>query len=93
MKKINYPKTRKRRILTNCMTYKLQHNFDWDEVVSFYVKHGRNKTGIKYKTSSYVVRYVMELNKIKRPLPFHLLIAYHQGTWPPKGKKMKANYV
>ena len=93
MKKINYPKSRKKRILTNCMTYKLQNNFDWDEVVEYYIQFGRNKTGIKYKISSYVVRYVMELNKIKRPLPKHLKKAYLCGNWPPKNKKMKANYV
>ena len=93
MKKINYPKTRKKRILTNCMTYKLQNNFDWNEVVEYYIQFGRNKTGIKYKISSYVVRYVMGLNNIKRPLPNHLLKSYHAGTWPGKNKKMKANYV
>ena len=93
MKKINYPKSRKKRILTNCMTYKLQNNFDWDEVVEYYIQFGSNKTGIKYKISSYVVRYVMELNKIKRPLPPHLLKAYRNGNWPPINRKMRANYV
>lgn len=93
MKKINYPKTRKKRILTNCMTYKLQNNFDWEEVVAYYVKFGRNKTGIKYSISPYAVSYVMRSNKIKRPLPPHLLKAYRQGNWPGKNKKMRANYV
>ena len=93
MKKINYPKTRKPRLLTNTMTYKLLNSFNWDEVVTFYIRFGRNKTGIRYKISPYVVRYVMELHNIKRPLPNHLLKSYHAGTWPGKNKKMRANYV
>ena len=93
MKKINYPKSRKPRLLTNTMTVKLLNNFDWDEVVAYYIRFGRNKTGIKYKISPYVVKYVMERHNIKRPLPSHLLKSYHAGTWPPKGKKMRANYV
>ena len=93
MKKINYPKTRKPRLLTNTMTYKLKNNFDWDEVVAYYIKFGRNKKGIKYNISSYIVRYVMELNKIKRPLPEHLKKAYLCGNWPPKNKKMRGNFV
>ena len=93
MKKINYPKTRKPRLLTITMTYKLLNSFNWDEVVDYYIKFGRNQTGEKFGVSCYIVRYVMELNKIKRPLPPHLLKSYHAGTWPGKNRKMRANYV
>ena len=93
MKKISYPKNRKQRLLTDTMTFKLLNNFDWEEVVAYYVKWGRNKTGEKFDTSSYIVRYVMELYDIKRPLPAHLKKAYFLGNWPGKNKKMKANYV
>ena len=93
MKKINYPKTRKPRLLTNTMTYKLLNSFNWDEVVDYYIKFGRNQTGEKFGVSSYVVRYVMERHNIKRLLPKHLQKAYLLGTWPGKNKKMRANYV
>ena len=93
MKKINYPKTRKKRILTNCMTYKLRNNFDWEEVVAYYIQFGRNNTAEKFNVSCYIVRYVMERHNIKRPLPKHLQIGYLRGNWPGKNKKIKANYV
>ena len=93
MNKINYPKNRKPRLLTNTMTYKLLNSFNWDEVVDFYIKWGRYKTAEKYNVSCYIVRYVMERHNIKRPLPKHLQIGYLRGNWPPIGKKMKANYV
>ena len=43
--------------------------------------------------SPFIVRYVILKQGVKRPLPTHLLKAYKEKNWPPKGREMKTNYV
>ena len=93
MKKRNYPKNRKSRLLTNTMTYKLEYMNDLGEVTDYFIKHGQYKTAVKFCVSAFIVRYLMMKHKIKRPLPPHLCKAYKNKTWPPKGRKMRTNYM
>ena len=86
MKKRNYPKNRKSRLLTNTMTYKLEYMNDLGEVTDYFIKYGQYKTAVKFCVSAFIVRYLMMKHKIKRPLPPHLIRAY-------KNKKMRTNYM
>ena len=91
--KRNYPKNRKKRLLTNTMTYKLEHIHDLKEVIEYFIQHGQYKTANQYRISPFIIRYVMLKHSIKRPLPLHLLQAYKEKNWPPKGREMRTNYI
>lgn len=94
MKKRNYPKSRQSRLLTNTMTYKLEYMNNLGEVTDYFIKHGQYKTGMQYSVSPFIVRYVMMKHGVTRPLPPHLMKAYKENkTWPPKGRKMRTNYM
>ena len=93
MKKRNYPKNRKSRLLTNTMTYKLEYMNELGKVTDYFIMHGQYKTAERFKISCFIVRYVMMQHGIKRPLPPHLCKAYKNKTWPPKGRKMRTNYM
>jgi len=93
LNKRNYPKNRKSRLLTNTMTYKLEHDNDLNEVTDYFIKHGQYKTGMQYSVSPFIVRYVMMKHGVVRELPPHLIKAYKNKNWPPKGRKMRTNYM
>ena len=93
MKKRKYPKNRKKRLLTNTMTYKLEYIHDLNEVIEYFIQHGQYKTAERYRISPFIVRYVILKHGIKRPLPSHLLKAYKEKNWPPEGREMETNYV
>ena len=93
MNKRNYPKNRKSRLLTNTMTYKLEHIHDLNEVTDYFIKHGQYKTAVKHLVSPFIVRYVMMKHGVVRELPPHLVKSYKNKTWPPKGRKMRTNYL
>ena len=93
MNKRNYPKNRKSRLLTNTMTYKLEHVSDLNEVIDYFIQYGQYKTALRYCISPFIVRYVMIKHKVVRELPPHLVKAYKNKNWPPKGRKMRTNYM
>ena len=91
--KRNYPKNRKKRLLTNTMTYKLEYEHDLNEVTDFFIQFGQYKTAEQYRISPFIIRYVMVKHGVKRPLPAHLFKAYKEKNWPPEGREMRTNYV
>ena len=91
--KRKYPKNRKRRLLTNTMTYKLEHILDLNAVIDYFIQNGQYKTAERFTVSPFIVRYVILKHGVKRPLPTHLLKAYNEKNWPPKGREMRTNYV
>ena len=91
--KRNYPKNRKNRLLTNTMTYKLEYEHDLNKVIEYFIQHGQYKTAERFMVSPFIVRYVILKHRVKRPLPLHLLKAYKEKNWPPKGREMRTNYV
>ena len=93
MKKKNYPKNRKSRLLTNTMTYKLEHMNDFGEVTDYFIKHGQYKTAVNFCVSPFIVRYVMMKHRVVRELPPHLIKAYKNKKWPPKGRVLRTNYL
>ena len=93
MKKRKYPKNRQSRLLTNTMTYKLEYMNELGKVTDYFIKHGQYKTAVKFCVSAFIVRYLMIKHGVKRPLPPHLLKAFKNNHWPPKGRKMRTNYM
>ena len=93
MKNRNYPKNRRSRLLTNTMTYKLESIHKLRVVADYFIKHGQYKTAVRFCVSPFIVRYVMMKHGVVRELPPHLLKAYKNKTWPPKGRKMRTNYM
>ena len=91
--KRKYPKNRKKRLLTNTMTYKLEYEHDFNEVTDHFIQHGQYKTAKRYRISPFIVRYVMMKHGIVRELPPHLFKAYKEKNWPPKGREMRTNYI
>ena len=75
------------------MTYKLESIHKLGVVADYFIKHGQYKTAERFKISCFIVRYVMMKHGIKRPLPPHLLKAFKNKNWPPKGRKMRTNYM
>ena len=93
MKNRNYPKNRRSRLLTNTMTYKLEYMNNLGEVTDYFIKYGQYKMGMQYSVSPFIVRYVMMQHGVVRELPPHLFKAYRNKKWPPKGRKMRTNYL
>ena len=93
MKKRNYPNNRRSRLLTNTMTYKLEYMNNLGDVTDYFIKHGQYKTAVQFSVSPFIVRYVMMKHGVMRELPPHLFRAFKNKTWPPKGRKMRTNYL
>ena len=93
MKKRNYPKNRQSRLLTNTMTYKLESIHKLRVVADYFIKHGQYKTAVRFCVSPFIVRYVMMKHGVVRKLPPHLIKAFKNKNWPPKGRKMRTNYM
>ena len=86
-RKNNYPKDRKKGVYRNTERFRLLHSFSFERLRETWIENGCYKSAEILNTSPAVIQHLAREYGWKRPLPEHLVKAFHAGNW-----KLGENY-